>query len=822
MLRRLAPLVLCLTLMAGVCSRSDAQSLPGAVEPKVPEKVGKYLKALRVDGAAPSIDGRLDEDLWTHAGGIDDFVQQEPQNMGAATERTVVQIAYDARYVYVGIRCYAKTPGDIRTGLGRRDNIPRSDRVYLNFDPRHDHQTAYVYELNVSGVQGDATLYDDTQFSFDYDGVWEAATQIDSAGWSAEVRIPFSQMRFDIPPGETATWGFNVSRHIVSTGEETQWVPTPRGVNGRVSRFGHLVFGERLTPPRRVEFLPFTLASVERHATDADHAGFDGGLDIRVGLGASTISATINPDFGQVEADPAVLNLSVFETFFPEKRPFFLEDSRIFVLPYSQMPDFYSRRIGQVPGRLELTDEERLIEKPGQTTILGAAKLTGKLSGWTYGALGAVTAREYAVVDVTTKDADGNDTVTRNRNRLVEPASLYSVGRLQRDIGASNVGFIGTAVVREKDLDAFTGGPDFNLRWDRNRFGVNGHWLVTRAPIEKAMRTGFGGVTNVNFDAKHFSAYVHVDHFGKHFRNTDLGFLGSRADKNEVSATFAVQQPDPWKAFRRISGHAGTLRRWNENRLVFANVVYSGFNATFKNYWGMHGGADHSFDRLDDLDTRGGPPILRASGESYYFGVYSDSRKKWRANVFTYGSRDAEGGWERAVEPGFNVQFSDRLQTEVSFNYQIGRDVAQWIKNDDLDTDGIEENIYGRLNRNVVNVTGRGTYSFSRDMTLEAYLQPFVAAGDYTDIRKLGLPRSFVFETVALTDNPDFSNKSLRGTIVMRWEYLRGSTLFLVWNMATKDETRPGEFSPLRDLGAGFRAQGSHVFVAKLSYWFTP
>lgn len=179
-------------------------------------------------------------------------------------------------------------------------------------------------------------------------------------------------------------------------------------------------------------------------------------------------------------------------------------------------------------------------------------------------------------------------------------------------------------------------------------------------------------------------------------------------------------------------------------------------------------------------------------------------------------------GGSAGVEPGFSVQASDRLQASMSVNYNTGRDAAQWIRNEDLDGDSTDENIYARLRRHVVNVTGRGTYSFTRDQTLEAYLQPFVAAGDYTDIRKLAMPRSFIFDAVAIADNPDFNNKSLRGTIVMRWEYVRGSTLFLVWNMATSDDSRKGEFSALRDLGSGFGARGSHVFVAKLSYWFAP
>jgi hypothetical protein len=822
MLLRLV-LAMCLTLIPGVSARAAHQTSARLVEPDVPEKLGKNLRALRVDAAgAPRIDGRLDDLAWVKADRIDDFVQVEPNNMASSMERTVVQIAYDARYLYIAVRCDASDPSRIRSGLGRRDNLPDSDRINIGFDPRHDHQTGYVFELNASGVQADVTLYDDTNQSSDYDGVWDAATQIDATGWSAELRIPFSQMRFDVGDGESATWGFNVARHIASTGEESRWVSVPRGTVGNVSRFGHLMFGERLTPPRRLEFLPYTMSSIERNATADNRTGFNGGVDIRLGLGAATLSATINPDFGQVEADPAVLNLTVFETFFPEKRPFFLEDSRIFVLPYSQMPDFYSRRIGAAPGRLKLGDGATIVEKPGQTTILGAAKITGKSSGWTYGALGALTAREYASVDVTTTNQDGAETVARRNRQLIEPATFYSMGRLQRDIRGSNVGVVTTAVVREKDLDAFTGGPDYNIRWSRNRFNTNGHWIVTHAPIDGRMQTDHGGVLNFSFEEKHVGLFVHADHFGKRFRNTDLGFLGSRADKNDVSLLVSASQPDPWKIFRSISWHAGGFRQWNGEGLVFGNAVYSGININFKNYWFMHGGLNHHFKKYDDLDTRGGPPILRQPSDPYYIGVNSDSRKKWRAGFFMYGLKRDDGSRERGIEPSFSLQVSDRLQASVSLNYEKGRDTAQWIKNEDLDGDGTEEHLYGRLKRDVVNITGRATYSFTRDMTLEAYLQPFVAAGDYSDIRRLALPRSFMFDPVIISDNPDFNDKSLRGTIVMRWEYLRGSTLFLVWNMSTSDDSRQGEFSAFRDLRTGFSAPGSHVFVAKLSYWFTP
>jgi hypothetical protein len=787
------------------------------------------LHAFHVAGAAPHIDGRLDDEAWALAETVDGFAQIDPDNMMPATERTTVQVAYDQRYVYVAVHCFFRNPADVATGLGRRDNIPRSDRLSVSFDPRHDHQTGYTFQVNASGVQGDFTYFDDDRSSFDYDGVWDAGTQITGDGWSAEMRIPFSQMRFSVRPGETAVWGFNVERQDAKTGEVSRWVSTPRGGQGVVSRFGHLVFADRLTPPRRIELVPFTLANASRDTSvtnDRNKASFNGGVDMRLGVGTSmTISATLNPDFGQVEADPAVLNLSIFETFFPEKRPFFLEDSRVFVLPYGQVPDFYSRRIGHTPGWFALKDDETLVRKPDQTTILGAAKLTGKTSGWTYGGLTALTAREFGVVDTTVKSADGTESTVRDEHRLLEPATLYNVGRVQRDIlhSSSNVGLVGTAVVRgDHQLDAFTGGPDYNLRLSQNRFNVNGHFIGTHAPIDGVSRDGFGYVQNINFNSKHANAFTHLDHFGKNFRNSDIGFLSSRTDKNEFDAGATYLRPDPGKYFRQvnIAGYYG--RAWNADRLIFDHYVGPEVFLRFKNYWWVDVGGYRNFRKFDDLDTRGGPPIVKPASTFGYFNVSTDTRKGWNLLLHLDGSGDEAGGWQRTISPTLRLQPSNRLQASVSANYSFGRDVAQWIENEDLNGDGVNENIYGRLQRHVVNLTGRATYAFSPDMTLEAYLQPFVAVGRYTDIRKLARAKSFEFDPVTISDDPDFNRKSLRGTIVMRWEYRRGSTLFLVWNTATSDTGRPGEFSPWRDLRSGFTAPGTNVFVVKMTYWFTP
>jgi hypothetical protein len=793
-------------------AQTNPTILSASAEPAADVKVGKVVRAFRIAGVAPRIDGALNDEVWQLAGNVDDFVQWEPDNMTPLSERTVVQVAYDDRQLYVAVHCYERDPSGITAGLGRRDTRPSTDWIEVGFDPQHDHLTAYVYEANPSGVQGDFEYFDDTRVNRDYDAVWDVRTQMTSEGWTAEFRIPFSQMRFVVPPDGDATWGFTVRRTIYRRGEFGEWTGRPRGAQGEVSRWGHMVFSDRLVPPRRVELMPFAFARQEDSTNASAEHAVNGGLDVRLGLGTSaTLSATINPDFAQVEQDPAVLNLTVFETFFPEKRPFFLEDSRIFIPPRRQFRLFHSRRIGQRPERFALKPGDRLIERPEQTTILGAAKVTGKASHWTYGTLTALTAREYAKVDVGGTRA----------NRLIEPLTSYNVARVQRDLGgSSNVGGVATAVVRERDADAITGGIDYNIRWARNLFNWNGTWMGTRAPFADGTRNGFGGVTNLDYIGKHVEVDSNVGHITPNFRITDLGFLtNSRVNKTDANVTFVLRQPDPWSVFRLLQSSVDVGRGWNLDNVVFDRYVTTAVNTQFKNFWAVDVRVRRDSRVLDDLDTRGGPPIVKPAATSLDVTASSDSRNPWHVTLGLNDVRDEMGGWDRSVEPEVRLQASDRLQVSLATSYRRAQTVAQWITNRDVDQDGRIDHVYGRLRRGVVDVTARATYGFSRDTTLEVFLQPFVASGDYTDIRRLARPSSFEFQPVTLPFDPDFNRKSLRGNVVMRWEWARGSTLFFVWNISTLDLARPGVFTPVRDLGSAFGADGTHVFMVKMTYW---
>ena len=801
-----------------------AQSVRAGVEPNVPEKAGKEIHAFRIIGPPPVVDGILDDDVWSKAQGIDDFVQIDPDNLAPPSERTVIRVAYDDRYFYVGAWCYTRDPATLMTGLARRGNLPNTDWIGIGIDSRHDHRSAYAFRVNPSGVMDDMAIVDDGRSDPDFDAVWEVKTSISKEGWFAEYRIPFSQVRFEVPPTGGTVWGFHTSRRVQKRGENDYWVANPRGSVGIASRYGHLTFDGPLKPPRRLEISPFVLGRVEQTPAKSEF-GAGTGADLRVGLGSAfTVAATVNPDFGQVEQDPAVLNLSVFEQFFPERRPFFLEDSRVFALsPFGQFPDFYSRRIGQRPGRIALKTGDTLVSQPDTTTILGAAKLTGRKGQWTYGGLTALTSEEFATVDAATTGASGQPAVARVQ-RLIEPRSLYSVGRVQRDLkaGASTLGLLATNVTRDGVADSTTGGGDVNVRWGGNHYLWNTHWVGTRTPITGAVKSGVGGASNFSYDGKYLNYNAHFDHFGRDFRNTDLGFLTTRTDKNEVNAGVDVGQPDPRGLIRNSRIGVSVLRQWNGNGLVFGNSVSMNGNVTFDNFWNVFGFFDRDFDTLDDLDTRGGPPIFRLADNFYNFGLNSDSRKRWGINLTQGWGRNRAGNRQVMTFATVRLQPSSRLTSSVSANYTSATDAAQWITNTDADRDGVTDHVYGTLRRQVVNVTGRSTFAFTRDLTLEAFLQPFVAAGDYTGIRKLARANSFEFSPVSLATEPDFNRKSLRGTVVLRWEYIRGSTLFVVWNRTASDLARPGTFSPRRDIGDTFTAPGTNVLAVKLTRWLTP
>ncbi|MQA89848.1 MAG: hypothetical protein GEU90_06390, partial [Gemmatimonas sp.] len=451
-------------------SGQEAQEPPQEGEPR---SASLYAVEVEANGPKVSFDGSLDDAAWTTAPVAEDFLQREPNTGEPASEPTEVRILIDGDVLYVGARMYDSRPDSIVAPLTRRDDDAFSDWFYVGFDSNQDGRTAYLFGINPRGVKRDVRLFEDWREDPDWDAVWDAAVAIDSLGWSAELRIPLSQLRLDPKTieGLEPAWGVDFQRRLARREEIAHWSEIPRRGRPMVSLFKKLHGIEGISPPRRFEIQPYsvgrmTLADV--HPNDpfheADEITGTGGLDLKYGLTPSmTLTATVNPDFGQVEADPSVVNTSGYRTFLPEKRPFFLEDAELFDYRIGNARLFHSRRIGREPQR-EVNAPDGFVDAPEASNIIGAVKVTGRTNdGWSIGLLNATTRAEHALVA---------DSLGVQHAEPVEPLTNSSVARVIREFAGGNasIGLVSTGTVRKLDeeLDfipraAFTAGADFRV-----------------------------------------------------------------------------------------------------------------------------------------------------------------------------------------------------------------------------------------------------------------------------------------------------------------------------------------------------------------------
>ncbi len=405
---------------------------------KTDEDTVKSITAIRINEGA-KIDGVLDENFWQQAPRSGDFIQYQPDEGKPATESTFVRVAYDDDALYVGVDLYDSKPDKIISRLTRRDRWADNDLFNVIIDSHHDHQTAYAFTLYVSGTQKDSYYYNDNWSDDSWDGIWDSAARRTSSGWTAEFKIPFHCLRF--ASEQNPVWGIYFSRQIRHNNELDRWVYIPEKASGFVSHFGHLKGLDKIPAPKRLEVLPYAVSYEQtepKNLGNPDGRDFFGnvGFDLKYGITSNiTLDATVNPDFGQVEADQTVLNLTTFETFYQEKRPFFLEGFKIFETPADL---FYSRRIGKMPSQIP-DGVDYYLKKPSSTTILAAGKLSGKTKGGTsIGILEAVTQREKAEF----MHEDGY-----RKTEVIEPEANYFVGRVMQDIlRNSTVGVMLTAV----------------------------------------------------------------------------------------------------------------------------------------------------------------------------------------------------------------------------------------------------------------------------------------------------------------------------------------------------------------------------------------
>jgi hypothetical protein len=844
-----------------------------------------------------TIDGRLVEETWTLAPAIADFLQRNPNEGQPATERSEVRLAYDDEALYVGARLFDGQPQAVVRRLSRRDADSTSDLFRLYLDPHHDHKTGVLLTVSAAGSLADEWLSNDFERDSSWDGVWDAKVTTDAEGWNVEMRIPFSQLRFS--PGAHQTWGLNVSRFIQRNNEEDWWVLVPKTDMRVVSVFGHLEGLDGIQPRPHLELLPYVTTRVERMGTTAagdplnSPSRFLGaaGLDLKWGVTSSfTFDATVNPDFGQVEVDPAVVNLTAFETFYEEKRPFFIEGSQQFnsfgrngLVLYGRFgatyPSlWYSRRVGRAP---HVDADGEFVSQPAATTILGAAKITGRTaSGWNMSLIDAVTDRERARVS-----NDGTRSSTE-----VEPLTNYMAARISRDLqGRGALGMLATAVNRNlqtPDLrttvgsGAYVGGVDGNFFLDQKK-----NWVVSGSFAGSHVRGDAAAIAELQRSSARYwqrpdAAHIRFDPAAQSisgwtgqidvnrtrgnvlvdgaawaispgFESNDLGYSPS-ADRVGAHAGWLWQKtvPDRWTRDRS----AVILARWLWN--TAGDSLMQGYDvqlaATMKNYWAVGGEFMTDLPHLDDRETRGGPLMRRPASHSALAYVESDGRKRVRADLFAWYSWNAAGGWLLETTPQLVVRPSPSLSLSVGPAFSRSRAVAQYVTAVD---DSTALATYGRravfsdMDRTELSFVTRFSVIFTPRASLEMYVQPLLSSGHYWNLKEFARARAFDFArygvdrgTIAYdaasqvytidpdgsgpasrfgVDEPSFNYRSLRMNTVFRWEWRLGSTLYAVWTQQREDTATTGEFAFGRDLRSMVRAPGDHAFMIKVAYWLS-
>ena len=841
----------------------------------------KQARAVRLEGAAPVLDGRLDDAAWAAAPVLSDFVQKQPKEGAEPTERTEVRFMYDADALYVGARMYKKDPASIQAPVSRRDDVNQAEHLWISLDTYLDRRTAYSFGVTAAGTRMDFyhPTDDESDVDLSFDPVWTARSARDSLGWTAEMRIPFSQLRF--ASASAQTWGLNIDRWDPATKEDVFWIPIPSQERAWASRFGDLTGIEGVRPTRRVELMPYVAAGGTFRAEPGAGNPFDDGSkldariggDVKMGLGPSlTLEATVNPDFGQVEADPAEVNLSAFETFFSERRPFFIEGSQL--LEGRGPTYFYSRRIGAAPSGDADGD---YVDFPGTSTILGAGKLTGRLrNGTSIGALGAVTGSEHAR---TFTAEDG-----RIQRVPVAPVTAFGVMRAQRQFGAaqSTAGVSFTGAARDLDGDdplsgllhqqAFAGGADWNLRFRGGEYSMNGYLGFSHVAGDTAallntqlssaryfnrpdadyltldpQRTGLAGWTGslgvARNSGRHWLWDASLSATSPGFEVNDAGAQGT-ADDVFGFARVRYRETKPGPLLRSYSIAVSTENLWNFGGVRNFTALRSDTRLTFKNYWEtlLTGWVDLR-SRSDDL-TRGGP--LMGTGQAWVtiVDVYNNSASRTRLRGRVYYGESELGERTYRLLSSYSIRPSPRWRFSVTPNYLRSTNPRQYV----TQRAGGREETFGRryvfstIDRSTFTTQLRLTYSFTPDLSLEGYAEPFAASGRYKGFGELPEPGSRELRrygtggtrvdtltdgTLRVTDGAqqftlaprDFNVRSFRSNAVLRWEWRPGSTLFAVWQQDRFARERQGSIVGPRDLLETLDAAGDNILSLKISYW---
>lgn len=836
------------------------------------------VRAVRTDRPI-LIDGQLDEDVWKSEQAVTNFLQKDPDEGVPPRQRSEVRLAYDDDALYVGARLYDSAPDSIRVRLARRDNDAGSDMFALMVDPFHDKRTGYYFMVSAAGTLMDGVLMNDGWDDDSWDGVWQARSKRDAQGWTCEMRIPFSQMRFR--SADPMVWGVNFKRWIPRYGEEDAVVYTPRGQSGFVSRFAELQGLDGLQARQHIELTPYVTNKTEHlrfngntlenyGGGDPFHGAWKAkpavGGDLRMSLGTKfTLNATVNPDFGQVEIDPAVVNLSDVESFFSEKRPFFTEGVSVFrcgnngANDYSNFnwPEpifFYSRRIGRGP--LGGAPSAQYTDFPQAAHILGATKITGQPApGWNVGTVQALTSREEA----TLRNAGVESRFG------VEPMSYYGVWRAMHEMNdrRQGLGLMGMTSAHffdagndplrnQTNRNSVVGAMDGWTFLDKDRtWVISGYGMASRAEgsttrIARLQRSfphyyqrpdrpglgvdptattmaGYGGRLWLNKQQGKVIFNAGLGAISPGFDNNDLGFLfGGDVVNGHVLTGYQWNEPKDWRQYANLFGAVASS--WDFGGNSTQKMLFMGGNIEQRNHWSWQANTFYSFAAFNARKTRGGVLMATKPGASMSLSFDTNSRNPWFWAINTNPSWSADGSWEQQVNPSIRWRPKPNLSISGGPDFYRGHTDTQYLR--DSTSSVATGSQFAELEQTQWSMNLRADYAVTPNLSIQVFAQPLISTLRFHDLKELGRSRSY--DLIAMPDpSPDyFKNRSgtfgsLRGNAVVRWEYAPGSSAFFVWTQESANTDDLSDFDPSRSFRVISKAPSNSVFLVKVAHHFS-
>jgi hypothetical protein len=886
MKKRFKPLVILILAILFILSiHTKAEEKPG--EKIIPKR--KYTTQA-LTGQSIVIDGKLDEEAWKTVPWSGGFIQRSPYEGKPPSQDTKIKILYDDNNIYICFRANDTEPEKIENRLARRDHFA-GDWVEVNIDSYFDHRTAFSFTLSVSGVKGDEAISNNGhRWDSSWNPIWFGKTQIDDQGWTGEMRIPLSQIRFGNKTKQV--WGLQFTRRIFRKEERSTWQHIPTDSPGWVHMFGELHGIEGIQGQRQVELYPYAVAKYQTFEkeegnpfADGNSFGFRPGLDGKIGVTSDlTLDFTINPDFGQVEADPSEVNLTEFETFFPERRPFFIEGKDILNFSitggggsFSRDNLFYSRRIGRSPQYYPDLGDDEYADFPENTKIMAAAKLTGKTKrGLSIAVMNSITSKESAEIDH----------FGDRRYVTVEPFTNYFALRMQQDYngGSTRIGGMVTSTTRNienSELNflhdtAYTGGFDFYQDFKKKTYyfklstvfsfvqGSKAAILETQESSRRYFQrpdadhltldpsrtslSGHGGTINFGKDGSgrlRFSAGFTWRSPGLELN--DIGYLRA-ADRAMQWIWVGYRIFKPFAVFREMGINFNQYQGWNFG----GTHLFSGGNINtwgmLKNHFRFGFGIEREFQGTSTSELRGGPAILYPGGWSTWFNFFSDHRKKIRYGWRISNSTGDHEYYDRtSTGVSLHIQPTNAFVVSLSPSFTWNRRALQYI--DTLDFNGGSRYLFGLMRQKTAAITIRFDYSITPEMTIQFYGQPFISAGKYSQLKYITNPKAQAFQdrfnsysenqltyhsedeiynidetgdgSIDYTlDQPNFNFLQFRSNLVFRWEYKPGSTVFLVWSQGRTGTDATGEFSFSNDFRDLFKVKPHNVFLVKFTHRF--